>query len=134
MSYNRNPSGLNQPPNQPLGASRGPTPTNIPGASGIGASGLGTNVSGLSGVAGMSGMTGVTGLVGQPGVNNLSISGAATSFGRGTANISRDVNRDFEGEAYEVVGDYGAQLRWSVLRKDFCKLSIRTRSRYQWIR
>jgi hypothetical protein len=32
-----------------------------------------------------------------------------------TTTITRDVNRDFEGEVYEVVGDYGAQLRWSDL-------------------
>jgi hypothetical protein len=32
-----------------------------------------------------------------------------------TTSITRDVNRDFEGEVYEVVGDYGAQLRWSEL-------------------
>lgn len=127
MSYNRNPSGLNQPPNQPLGASRGPTPTNIPGASNFGASGLGANVSNLSGATGLSA---VSGLIGQPGVTNLSISGAANSFGRGGANIGRDINRDFEGEVYEVVGDFGAQLKWSVIRKDFSKRSIRTRSCY----
>jgi hypothetical protein len=29
-----------------------------------------------------------------------------------TTSITRHVNRDFQGEVYEVVGDYGAQLRW----------------------
>ena len=94
--YNRGTSGLGQPgqPGQPT--NRGlAQPTNLGGvAGGIGASGYS--------VAG--------GLAGS-----VTTSGNLGGASRLTATIGRDLNRDFEGEVYDVVADYGASLRWSEL-------------------
>lgn len=93
-NYNRGTGipGQPIPPGQPLNRGAG-QPTNL------GASGYAGSVGNLGGIAGNISSS-VTGAV-------------ATS--RLTPSIGRDVGRDFEGEVYDVAGDYGASLRWSEL-------------------
>jgi len=102
--YNRGTGGLGQPgqpgqqgqPGQPgLGQNRGqPQPANLGVAGGLGASAYSSATGAIAGTVSTS-------------------SYAASS--RLTTTIGRDLNRDFDGETYDVVGEYGASLRWSEL-------------------